>query len=1319
MAIVGMGCLFPGADGLARYWASIRRAVDAIGDVPESHWSTDDYFDTDPKAADRTYARRGGFLEPVEFPPMEFGITPNAIEAIDTTQLLGLMVARRALEDAGYGEAAGKALDRDRVGVILGVTGTLELVIPLGARLGHPIWRRALRESGVDEGTADEVVRRISDSYVGWQENSFPGLLGNVAAGRIANRLDLRGTNCVVDAACASSLAAVNLALLELASGRSDMVVTGGLDTFNDIFMYMCFSKTPALSPTGEARPFDAGADGTILGEGLGVLVLKRLDDARRDGDRVYAVIRSMGTSSDGRGQAVYAPSAAGQARALREAYRLAGVSPATVGLVEAHGTGTRVGDATELEALSEVYRGAREGGPWCAIGSVKSQVGHTKAAAGAAGLIKAALALHHKVLPSTLKVRRPAGARAREDSPFYLNDAARPWPAAGDAPRRAAVSAFGFGGSNFHCVLEEAEPEKLAVDWDGDVQILAFSADEPKALARQLDAVMESSRWPEVRAIGARTRAAFRVEDRYRLLVVVERGGRDLAGLLVEARDRVVAMAADGASGRRDERSRPEGAEAGVFTGAGETPGSLALLFPGQGSQYVGMLRELACQFPAMQAALGAVDRELNDAESRRLSDRIYPPSAFDDPTREAQATALRDTRFAQPAIGAISLGLLGILEDFGVQPELVGGHSFGELTALRAAGRIDDATFWRLARVRGALMGDCAAAGTGRMLAAFAAADRIEATLREHRLDLVIANRNAPAQCVLSGPSAEIERAQRILAERGIVARVLPVSAAFHSRFVESARLPFRRELAAADLHPAVIPVFANSIAEPYPADAELARDLLADQLARPVRFVEQVEAMYRTGARTFLEVGPGARLTGLVRATLEGRPHAAFSVDASSGARGNAVDLACSLATLAALGYAVDLTCWDAGGAAEAVAPRRPGPTVSISGANSRPRVRELEETRHEAIAIGTVKLSPRRVGAPPAIAARLPAEGAEEYNGASALALPPRHHAGNDRMTNPVQEPVSSPQTNGHVPAGTMSIAEPAGSPSSRLTPRLEATATPKVRPDELHRALREGQDNLEALQRLAEQTAELHRLFLQGQEKVQQTFARLLEQQQELALHGRVVVESDASGAGIPPLNGRPEPTHAWAGALAATGESAVLRRGMEEPHAVSSPVWSRPDSAEVNGHVPPPAVPEHRIPEVVATPEVRAFAAASAGPTTHSEQAVAALLDVVSEKTGYPAEVLGLDMRLDDDLGIDSIKRVEILSSLQERYPGLPTPSPERLASFRTLGAIGEYLQSEGEGDRQVKVEDVAVTAKSDVDDEVARTLLATVAEKT
>ena len=255
LAIIGIGCIFPKAEGLDEYWSNIKTGVDAITQVPSTHWSRDDYFDCDPKAPDRTYADRGGFLPSIQFDPLEFGIAPSAIEATDTSQLLGLVAAKQALLDAGYGPD--RCFDRDRVSVILGVTGTLELAIPLGARLGHPIWRRALKEAAVDDSVAEEVVQRISNSYVEWQENSFPGLLGNVVAGRIANRLDLGGTNTVVDAACASSLSALHVASLELCARRCDMVVAGGVDTFNDIFMYMCFSKTPALSPTGDSKPFD------------------------------------------------------------------------------------------------------------------------------------------------------------------------------------------------------------------------------------------------------------------------------------------------------------------------------------------------------------------------------------------------------------------------------------------------------------------------------------------------------------------------------------------------------------------------------------------------------------------------------------------------------------------------------------------------------------------------------------------------------------------------------------------------------------------------------------------------------------------------------------------------------------------------------------------------------------------------------------------------------------------------------------------------------------------------------------------------------
>ncbi len=387
---------------------------------------------------------------------MSWGLPPKTLEATDTAQLLALIVAQRVLTDAARGQFA--ELDRSRVSVILGVTGGQELLGTMVARLERPVWVKALREAGLSEDQVQAAVRRILDHYVPWQEATFPGLLGNVVAGRIANKLDLGGTNCITDAACASSISALSMAANELYLGDSDLVITGGVDTMNDAFMYVCFSKTMALSPSGDCRPFSDAADGTMLGEGIGMLALKRLGDAERDGDAVYATIRGLGASSDGGGTAVYAPVAAGQARALRRAYGHAGYGPETVELVEAHGTGTKAGDAAEFAGLRTVFaESGRTDRGWCSLGSVKSLIGHTKAAAGAAGVIKAVLALHGRALPPMPKMQSPNPDLGLAESPFSLSVVARPWIRGDDHERRASVSSFGFGGSNFHVTLSES----------------------------------------------------------------------------------------------------------------------------------------------------------------------------------------------------------------------------------------------------------------------------------------------------------------------------------------------------------------------------------------------------------------------------------------------------------------------------------------------------------------------------------------------------------------------------------------------------------------------------------------------------------------------------------------------------------------------------------------------------------------------------------------------------------------------------------------------------------------------------------------------
>ena len=1283
LAIIGLGCLFPKADRLEEYWANIKNGVDCITDVPPTHWQAADYLDPDKKARDKVYAARGGFLDPIDFNPMEFGISPRDIEAIDTTQLLGLLAAKQALLDAGYGPD--REFDRERISVILGVTGALEMVVPLGARLGHPIWRKALEEAGVDPGTADDVVARIADSYVEWQENSFPGLLGNVAAGRIANRLDLGGTNCVVDAACASSLGALHLAALELAAGRSDMVLTGGLDTFNSIFMYTCFSKTPALAASGNARPFDAQGDGTILGEGLGVVVLKRLADAQRDGDRIYAVIRGLGSSSDGKGNAVYAPSSKGQVRAIKRAYQQAAVDPETIELLEAHGTGTVVGDSIELEALWETFSGSDQPAPWCALGSVKSQIGHTKAAAGAAGLIKAALALHHKVLPPTIKVNAPLEPLTRPDSPFYLNDQPRPWLTRSGRPRRAALSAFGFGGSNFHLVMEEYGADKNRIDWDGRVQILALAGTDPSELSALMGSLPTPDDWNAFRAYAGASRRQFDAQAPCRLVLAVEKGVTDW--------DRLKTLVLKGLQNQTASWHLPDG----IYYGSGQRPGQLALLFPGQGSQYPGMLRDLACQFPMMFKVLAEADqafaRREDDLAKTRLSDCIYPLRGLTPEDQQLNEENLKDTRVAQPAIGAVSLGLYRVLEYFGLKGDLAAGHSYGELVALCASGRYGEEDLHQLSRLRGDLMARTNGR-QGAMLAVRAGADQAAELIKNHGLnDLVVANKNAPTQTVISGHAPDIEKAEKIFADQGLHCVRLKVSNAFHSPLMAPAHGPFSQALDQVAFRESLLPVFANSTAEPYPEAQQGARELLAGQLVRPVEFIREITNMHQGGVGTFLEVGPGKVLTGQVKAILKNQPFQALAVDASKGARSGLFDLARTLSHLAALGYGPDLAKWD-GDFKESPAESRPaGFTVSLCGANQFERKNKR-----------------------PPVPVQSRASNGSEIN---CMKIMKDTQIAKGQAPNPGRTDMAA------------STPAPAQAPSRPLPPG-------SVAPSALQEALKLTQANMALLQQMQTQTAELHRQFLVGQETAQQNLNQLIRQQQTLLEqtlgHGDTVSFSTAAPLGTPavasptlapvatpiqsPLPSTPaappvaEPCEAESGqqqildlllqvVSATTGypmEMLNTDMSLDQDLGIDSikrvEIFSAlseqlPQAAEIGADE---IGSLHTLGEVVeflagftGQPQASGQVPAPSGPPP--DQVAGLLVELVSAQTGYPVEMLDLDMNMDTDLGIDSIKRVEILSALSEAMPNLPEISSDQLGLLQTLRQVVDFLTSQSGSD--------------------------------
>lgn len=890
VAIVGMSCVMPQADGFARYWANILAGVDAVTEVPTSRWDVERYWNPDAytrSSSDATPSKWGGFIPPVPFDALAYGIPPSSLAAVEPVQLLALEVAARALADAGY---ARRPFDRERASVVFGAEGGTDLTMAYSFRTQFPSY------FGHVPPGLDEHLPRLT-------EDSFAGVLANVIAGRIANRLDLGGVNFTVDAACASSLAAVDAACKELAAGSSDMVLCGGADLHNGIYDYLMFASARALSPTGRCRAFDAAADGIALGEGVACLVLKRLADAERDGDRVYAVIGAVAGSSDGRSLGLTAPRAEGQRRALERAYASAGVDPADVSLVEAHGTGTVVGDRTELAALSELFVGAGAAPGSCALGSVKSQIGHTKCAAGLAGVIKVAAALHAGVRPPTGPIAEPNPGWQAETSPFFFDQQARPWPAPPEE-RHAGVSAFGFGGTNFHAVLSgyggAPEPAHSQDEWPAELFLLrgADLAEARAAAARLADLVKANDaaarpwRLCDLAAYYARVGGTGPPVQ----LAFVAADVDDLAAKLAAATD---------------------GDGKGVFRRGDAEPGKVAFLFPGQGSQRPGMLSDLFVTFPRLH-------RHLRGAAARYAA-LMFPPAAFTPAAREAQRQAITDTAVAQPVMGIGGLAVHDLLTWLGIVPDLAGGHSFGEVVALAAAGAISSGDLLRLGEARAAAIVAAAGDEPGTMAAVTADEPTLRAALAAIPAagSVVIANVNAPDQTVIAGPAAAVEAALTGLSQAGFAGNRLPVACAFHSPVVAGASGAFATTLEAWPVASPAYPVWSNTTAAAYDGnDPRSIRTLLARQLAEPVRFVEQIEGMYEAGARVFVECGPGRVLTGLVDRILGDRPHTAVACEVS-GEPGLPRFLA-ALAQLAVTGVAMDPSPLFAGRSVRAVTP-----------------------------------------------------------------------------------------------------------------------------------------------------------------------------------------------------------------------------------------------------------------------------------------------------------------------------------------------------------------------------------------------------------
>jgi acyl transferase domain-containing protein/NAD(P)H-dependent flavin oxidoreductase YrpB (nitropropane dioxygenase family)/NAD(P)-dependent dehydrogenase (short-subunit alcohol dehydrogenase family) len=1166
IAIIGVATLLPQAPDARRFWENILGKVDAITEIPSHRFDWRQYYDPDPAAPDKIYSKWGGFLDDVPFDPVRYGIPPNALHSIEPMQLLTLEAVRAAIEDAGYSE---RPFIRSRTSVILGVGGGLaDLGQQYGMRSGLPM----LMDGA---GPTAQVPNALFCKLPTWTEDSFPGLLLNVAAGRVANRFDFGGVNCTVDAACASSLAAIYVAARELCSKSSDMVIAGGIDTVQNPFAYLCFSKTKALSPRGRCRPFDANADGIVISEGLVVLVLKRLADAERDGDRIYAVIKSVAGSSDGRDKGLTAPRPEGQVAALQRAYQTAGVSPATIGLIEAHGTGTVAGDGAEVDALKRVFS------PFpaqrCGIGSVKSMIGHTKCAAGAAGLVKAALALHEKVLPPTIHVEAPNPRADFVNSPFFVNTEIRPWLAPVDrTPRRAGVSAFGFGGTNFHVVLEEYADDPaterrhpLARRWPSEMLMWSgHSSESLRSEVSDLSRALHDGVEPELVDLAAALwqtakNSAKATRPGNTSLVIIANDLPDLRAKLAKAE----AHFADADSAHLADPS-------GIYScspSARSDPGKLAFLFPGQGSQQPGMLAELAVYFPEVRQCFETADRVLARQIPEGLSSYIFPPPQFTEPDRRRCQKALSRTEITQPAMGAACLAMLHLLQALGLHADVVAGHSYGEYVALAAAGVFSDESLYALSESRGRCLVDAArAAGgdgdtsdLGTMLAVFDTAERV-AEITSGINDVWIANVNSPRQTMLSGTRKGVAAAAQHLATAAVETSPIPVGCGFHSPLMGRAQAQLAAVLAATPFAAPKVPVFSNITAGPYPQDLSAAAKLLADHLVGPVRFRDEVEAMYAFGVRTFVEVGPRAVLTSLVGQILAGREHLAV---ATCGGSSSLAQLQHTLARLLVEGVPLSLD-------------------RLFEGRSSQLNLRLLlEEARPRPLPPSTWLVNggrARRVGEP-AIRAEL------------AMKEPP---AIADKVDNAVAN------KNASSPAPAVSLPE------------------------------QEGGSELSA--------PETERVMIRFQE----TMTRFLETEQQIMLsylrkrRGTISTTEEAEIG-----------TRVAADAVGVSSAAAMLERPAATKGAVDVPLIA---------DAPPPGTPSDNAP------------------------IYDRLLGIIGERTGYPSEMLKPALDLEADLGIDSIKRVEILGAFRRACPQGDQhklqSAMEKLTSIKTLGSLADSL---------------------------------------
>ncbi len=943
IAIVGISAIMPDAPTAQDFWSNIRGARYSISDVPVERWDPELFYDADPYSPeDKTYSKIGGWVKEFPWEPMawKLPVPPSVSAHFDDGQKWSVSAARSALLDAGW---PNWGVDSDRVGVILGSALGGDKYVRTTLRIAYPEFDRELAASPSFAALPADVQAAIRAearaSFVSGlptiTEDTMPGELANIMAGRVSALFNLRGPNFTTDAACASALAGMSAAIAGLQSHQIDACISGGIDHNMGPGAFVRFCKIGALSATG-TRPFDAGADGFVMGEGAAVFVLKRLSDAEKAGDHVYAVILGVGGSSDGKGKGITAPNPIGQKLAVARAWENAGADPGSIGMLEAHGTSTRVGDATELGALDEIFAAHGVAPGSIALGSVKSNIGHLKAAAGAAGLFKAVMSLNDKVLPPSLNFNDPNPNVDWASTPFRVNTDLREWSHSGPDPRRAGVSAFGFGGTNFHVALEEYVPGRHRAP--DAARVFAGAHETGRYSGGSAGSTDPStSNLPNGAAGGAQTDGFMRGESNapnhgaqtggsvradgpaggvpgaaglrkapLRGAAVI--GGRDEADVVAQ----LTTLSAEATAGRTPAPTAPDPALAGaairvaidyadaadlakkadkavqafgannpamwkllrsqgVFVGRGPAP-KVAFLFTGQGSQYVNMLAELRAHEPIVRDVYDEADRIMTPLLGKPLSDYVFADGA--DPEAVARLNAqLLQTEITQPAVLTTDAAMAQLLAAYGITPDLVMGHSLGEYGALVASGALTFDAALEAVSARGREMTHVSQADNGAMAAVFGPLADIERIVAEVDGYVVVANINSNTQAVIGGATTAVEAAVAAFQAAGITAMRIPVSHAFHTQIVAGASEPLKVAMRRLEVRGPSLPIVANVTGEfyPDPADTETMLEILGRQIAEPVQFVKGLHTLYGAGARVFVEVGPKKALHGFVEEVL----------------------------------------------------------------------------------------------------------------------------------------------------------------------------------------------------------------------------------------------------------------------------------------------------------------------------------------------------------------------------------------------------------------------------------------------------------------